>query len=86
MLKMNSIAEIRRRHFVEGETISTLSKDLKLSRQTIRKALKTTEEPMYQRKKQAHPKLGDFQSQLTQWLEHDAKNCPENNVVPLNAC
>jgi transposase len=73
MLKMNSIAEIRRRHFVDNETISTLSKDLKLSRQTIRKALKTTEEPIYQRKKQAHPKLGDFQSQLTQWLEHDAK-------------
>ena len=68
MLKINSIAEIRRRHFVDGESISALSKELKLSSQMIRKALKITEEPIYQRKKQAHPKWDDFQSKLLEWL------------------
>jgi DNA-binding GntR family transcriptional regulator len=45
MLKMTSIAEIRRRHFVDGESISSLSRDLELSRQTIRKALKKRNVP-----------------------------------------
>lgn len=58
VLEMDTIAEIRRRHFVEKETISSLSKAFKLSRPTIRKHLKTVIEPVYQRKHQPHPKLG----------------------------
>ncbi len=48
---MSSIAEIRRRHLVNGESIRTRSKELKISCQSIRKALKITEEPIYRRKK-----------------------------------
>lgn len=73
MLKMSSIAEIRRRHLVDGESIRTLSKELKISRQSIRKALKTTEEPIYRRKNQFEPKLGEFKTKLQEWLEFDAK-------------
>lgn len=40
VLSMEFIAEIRRRHFVSGESISSIARSLKLSRPTIRKALK----------------------------------------------
>ena len=69
---MDIIAEIRRRHFVENETVSALAKTFKLSRPTIRKHLKTVEEPVYQRQHQPHPKLGTFLDQLEAWLEKDA--------------
>jgi DNA-binding transcriptional regulator LsrR (DeoR family) len=69
MLFMAFIAEIRRRHFVSGEDISSIARSLKLSRTTVRKHLLTTEEPVYQRKTQTFPKLGEFQERLTQWLE-----------------
>ena len=44
---MDMIAEIRRLHFVENETVSAPAKTFKLSRPTIRKHLKTVEEPIY---------------------------------------
>jgi transposase len=70
---MEFIAEIRRRHWVSGESISSLARSLKLSRPTIRKALKAETEPVYQRQHQPIPKLGEFQAQLAHWLEMDAK-------------
>jgi len=69
MLFMDFIAEIRRRHFVSNEDISSIARSLNLSRTTVRKHLLTTEEPVYQRKNQTSPKLGDFQDRLKQWLE-----------------
>lgn len=68
---MDVIPEIRRLHFVENETISDLAIKFKLSRPTIRKHLKTVEEPVYQRKDQPHPKLGTFHHQLDTWLEQE---------------
>lgn len=47
VIKMDVIPEIRRLHFVEHVTISDLAKQFKLSRPTIRKHLKTVEEPVY---------------------------------------
>lgn len=69
---MDVIAEIRRRHLVEKESISSLALAFKLSRPTIRKHLKTVEEPAYQRKHQPHPMLGWFHEQLHTWLEQEA--------------
>lgn len=69
---MDVIAEIRRRHFVEKETISSLSEAFKLSRPTIRKHLNTVIEPVYQRKHQPHPKLGLYHELLETWLENEA--------------
>ena len=73
MLFMDFIVEIRRRHFVSGEDISSIARSLKLSRTTVRKHLLTTEEPVYHRKTQTFPKLGDFQDRLEQWLELDSR-------------
>ena len=70
---MDVIAEIRRRHFVENETVTSLAETFKLSRPTIRKHLKTVEEPVYPpRKHQPHLKLGVFLEQLDTWLTQEA--------------
>lgn len=70
---MDHVAEIRRRYFISNENISEIAKSLKLSRPTVRKALKVETEPLYQRTVQPTPKLGAFKVQLTDWLERDAE-------------
>ena len=65
---MEIIAEIRRRHLISGESISSIARDLKLSRPTVRKHLQTETEPVYIRQQQPAPKLGDFQSVLESWI------------------
>ncbi|MCP5245521.1 MAG: IS21 family transposase [Burkholderiales bacterium] len=66
---MDIIAEIRRRHFVSKENISSIARSLGLSRPTVRKHLKTEVEPKYRRQTQYAPKLGEFKTLLTKWLE-----------------
>lgn len=61
---MEVIAEIRRRHLVSGESISSIARDLKLSRPTVRKHLQTESESVYLREHQPAPKLGAFRSVL----------------------
>ncbi|WP_199065747.1 IS21 family transposase [Chitinimonas sp. BJB300] len=70
---MNLIAEIRRRHLVSKESISSIARDLKLSRPTVRKHLQTEVEPIYQRQNQPTPKLGQFQVMLESWLAVEAQ-------------
>ena len=65
---MEVIAEIRRRHLVSGESISSIARDLKLSRPTVRKHLRTESEVVYLRAHQPVPKLGAFRSVLEGWL------------------
>ncbi len=74
---MDIIAEIRRRHLVSGESISSIARSLKLSRPTVRKHLKTKEEPVYERNVQPAPKLSAIKAQLIEWLELEAQ-LPKN--------
>jgi transposase len=69
VLFMDMIAEIRRRHLVSKESISSIARDLKLSRPTVRKHCRTQCEPVYQRHKQPTPMLGAFQETLETWLQ-----------------
>lgn len=69
MLFMDMIAEIRRRHLVSKESISSIARDLKLSRPTVRKHCRSQCEPIYQRHKQPTPMLGAFQETLETWLQ-----------------
>jgi transposase len=68
VLLMDMIAEIRRRHLVSKESISSIARDLKLSRPTVRKHCRTQSEPVYHRQKQPTPMLGAFQQTLETWL------------------
>ncbi len=69
---MEIIAEIRRRHLVQGEKISAIARDLNLCRQTVRKHINTEAEPVYQRREQTASKLGPVITILEQWLELEA--------------
>ena len=70
---MDIIYKIHRRHSVQKQTVSTIAREMGLSRPTVRKHLNTVEEPEYQRLQPASPKLGQFEAQLTQWLLEEAK-------------
>jgi len=65
---MDMIAEIRRRHLISKESISSIARDLKLSRPTVRKHCRSTAEPIYHRDNQPTPMLGAFQTTLETWL------------------
>jgi predicted transcriptional regulator len=41
MLVVEAIAGIRRKHFIEGKTIKEIARDLKVSRNTVRKMLRS---------------------------------------------
>ncbi|MHB1173519.1 MAG: IS21 family transposase [Sulfuriferula sp.] len=70
---MDMIYEIRRRHLVQKQTITAIARDMGVSRPTVRKHLKTVEEPQYVREHPASPRLDQFEEQLRQWLTDEAK-------------
>lgn len=69
---METIGKVRRRKLVKHESISGIARDLKLSRNTVRKYLKAETEPAYRRSLQPCPRLGNFQDTLTTWLEQES--------------
>ncbi|MBJ6611782.1 MAG: IS21 family transposase, partial [Candidatus Thiothrix moscowensis] len=69
---METIGKVRRRKLVKQESISGIARDLKLSRNTVRKYLKADTEPAYRRSLQPCPRLGNFQDTLTTWLEQES--------------
>lgn len=59
MLTVETIGRIRREHFLKGKPIREIARDLKLSRNTIRKVLRSGETSFdYERATQPRPKLG----------------------------
>ena len=68
VLFMDMIAEIRRRHLISKESISSIARDLNLSRPTVRKHCRTEAKPSYQRRQQPTPMLGAVQQTLETWL------------------
>ena len=70
MLSVETIGKIRRRRLVEGESISEIARDLRLSRNTVKRALKFQGEAYeYRRERQPKPKLGPYLAMLESWLE-----------------
>ena len=69
MLVMDLIAKIRFRRSVGKESISSIARDLNLSRPTVRKHCRTQTEPIYRRAQQPTPRLGAFQERLENWLQ-----------------
>jgi len=71
---METIGKIRRRRLVLGESISAIARDLGLSRNTVKRALRSEGEGFeYRRSSQPRPKLGPFLETLEAWLEGEEK-------------
>lgn len=72
MLIVETIAKIRRYYFVEKKKIRAISRELNLSRNTVRKVIRsgaTSHE--YQRKVSFTPKLEDYTDQLDKFIEEN---------------
>src|SRR5262245_36666228 len=73
MLVVETIARIRREHFVKGKTIKEIARQLGISRNTVRKVLRSGETAFeYERTIQPRPKLGQWTAELDALLEGNA--------------
>jgi transposase len=69
MLVVETIGRIRREHFVQGKSIKEIARDLNLSRNTVRKVLRSEETSFsYERQVQPRPKLGRWKEELDRLL------------------
>ena len=75
MKSVDTIARIRREFFVRGKSIKQIVRELHVSRNTVRKVLRSGETAFsYEREVQPLPKLGRFQAELDRLLtENEAK-------------
>ena len=75
MLVVETIGRIRRERFVKGKSIKQIARDLGLSRNTIRKVLRSEETSFaYEREVQPRPKLGRWTAALDRLLTANAKS------------
>ena len=66
MLTVETIGRIRREHFLKGKTIKEIARDLRVSRNTIRKVLRLGKTSFdYERSVQPQPKLGRWTALTT---------------------
>jgi transposase len=73
MLVVETIGRIRREHFVQGKAIKEIARDLRLSRNTVRKVLRSTETAFsYEREVQPRPRLGRWREDLDRLLAANA--------------
>src|SRR5215467_11778254 len=74
MLIVETIGRIRRERLVKGKSIKEIARDLKVSRNTVRKVLRSGETSFsYEREVQPHPKLGRWKEELERLLAKNAK-------------
>jgi transposase len=73
MLIVETIARIRREPFIKGKTIKEITRDLKVSRNTVRKVLRSGETSFeYERVVQPRPKLGRWAAELDRLVAANA--------------
>ena len=75
MLVVETIARIRRERFVKGKSIKEIVRELKVSRNTVRKVLRSGATSFeYMRTVQPRPKLGSWRADLDRMLsDNEAK-------------
>ncbi len=71
---MEQYEYIRIGHRVYGKSIKELMRETGHSRNTIRKALRTEYQGYSERSKGSRPVLGDYQSQIEEWLKSDKES------------
>ncbi len=75
---MVNIEFIRKKHFVEGWSIRKIAKHVEVSRQSVRKALKSAEPWTYTLSKpKPCPVMDPFREVILQWLRADHTAIPE---------
>lgn len=73
MLIVETIAKIRLRHHVHKQGIKQISRELGISRNTVRKVLREGKTAhVYKQRQVASPRLEEYKEALLTWLESDA--------------
>ena len=82
MLIVETIGRIRREHFVKGKSIKEIARDLKISRNTVRKVLRSGETSFsYEREIQPRPKLGRWKAEIDRMLARNADNTARERLT-----
>jgi transposase len=73
MLIVETIAKIRRAYFVQGKSIKAICRELRVSRKTVRKVIRSDETAFtYERSSQPQPKIGPWRDELDRLLAANA--------------
>ena len=84
MLAVETIARIRRDHLVRGVPIKKIARDLRVSKNTVRKVIRGDEtSSSYERKIQPMPKLGPWVAELERQLEANEKKARRDRLSLL---
>lgn len=82
MLTVETIGRVRRERLAKGKTIREIARDLKLSRNTVRKILRSGETSFsYERTVQPRPKLGQWTAALDELLEANAAKAAREQLT-----
>ncbi len=83
MLVVETIAKIRRAHFIEGKPIKQICRELRVSRNTVRKVIRSgATEFSYDRATQPRPKIDPWRSELDEMLADNARR-PKREQLTL---
>jgi predicted transcriptional regulator len=84
MLTVETVLKIRLAAKRDGQSKRGIAKKYPLSRNTVRKYLRTDEvEPRYRRRQEVRPRLGPFLGELEQLLAEEAKRPKQERRTAL---
>ena len=84
MLVVETIAKIRRAFFVQGKSIKAICRELRVSRKTVRKVIRSEETAFsYERGSQPQPKIGPWREELDGLLAANAVRSSRERVTLL---
>jgi hypothetical protein len=75
-------AKIRRAYFVQGKSIKAIVRELRVSRRTVRKVIRSEETDFsYERSSQPQPKIGPWRDQLDSLLAANAARASRERLT-----
>jgi transposase len=81
MLIVETVGRIRREHFIKGKSIKEIARDLNVSRNTVRKILRSGETSFsYEREVQPRRRLGRWEADLDRMLTENARKTPRERL------
>jgi transposase len=82
MLTVETVGRIRRERFLRGKTIKEIARDLRVSRNTVRKVLRSGETSFeYERSIQPRPKLGRWTAELDDLLTNNVSKAAREQLT-----
>ena len=86
MLTVETIGRIRREYFLKGKTIKEVARDLRVSRNTVRKVLRSGQTAFeYDRDVQPRPKLGRWTTDLEELLGGNADKAAREQLTLIRS-